>query len=134
MEMARRVWSISPLVVCIDFTLLRLQAWWSYFANRTRLDGDGRPISFTLKNVTNSTVRDFRIEAPPFWANTVADSVNVTYDGMYSNATNQDPLWKGQKYAFTRSYVQQIAENLAALSPILMVRARIPRSTIPPHD
>ncbi|KAI0668045.1 pectin lyase-like protein [Trametes maxima] len=72
------------------------QTWWSYYGNRTRQDGDGRPISLTLSNVTRGVVRDFRIEAQPFWCNTVADSRDVVYDGMYCNATNQDPLYAGQ--------------------------------------
>ncbi|KAK7062812.1 hypothetical protein VNI00_000305 [Paramarasmius palmivorus] len=68
------------------------QTWWSYFANRTRQDGDGRPISLTLNNVTNGKIQDVRVQAPPFWCNTVSHSRNVTYDGMLCNATNQDPL------------------------------------------
>ncbi|ESK92247.1 glycoside hydrolase family 28 protein [Moniliophthora roreri MCA 2997] len=72
------------------------QIWWSYFANRTRQDGDGRPISFTINNATNGIVRDFRIEAQPFWCNTVSHSKNITYDGMLCNATNQDPLYAGK--------------------------------------
>ncbi|KAJ8082262.1 hypothetical protein PM082_008110 [Marasmius tenuissimus] len=72
------------------------QPWWSFFATRTREDGDGRPISFTLNNVTNGLVRDFRVESPPFWCNTVSHSKNVTYDGMHCNATNQDPAFAGR--------------------------------------
>ena len=73
------------------------QPWWSYFATRTREDGDGRPVAFTLKNVARGVVRNFRIEAQPFWCNAVADSSEVVYDGMYCNATNQDPAFAGQK-------------------------------------
>ena len=73
------------------------QPWWSYFATRTREDGDGRPVSLTLSNVTRGVVRDFRIEAQPFWCNAVADSREVVYDGMYCNATNQDPTFAGMK-------------------------------------
>ena len=73
------------------------QPWWSYFATRVREDGDGRPIAFTLSNVTRALVKDFRIEAQPFWCNIVADSSEVTYDGMYCNATNQDPTYAGIK-------------------------------------
>ena len=73
------------------------QPWWTYFANRTREDGDGRPVAFTLSNVTRGVVKDFRIEAQPFWCNAVAESRDVTYDGMYCNATNQDPTYAGQK-------------------------------------
>lgn len=74
------------------------QPWWSYFATHTREDGDGRPVAFTLKNVTRGVVKDFRIEAQPFWCNAVADSREVVYDGMYCNATNQDPTFVGQKW------------------------------------
>ncbi|KAL0581692.1 hypothetical protein V5O48_000398 [Marasmius crinis-equi] len=63
---------------------------------RTREDGDGRPISFTLNNVTNGFVRDFRVESPPFWCNTASHSKNVTYDGMHCNATNQDSQFFGR--------------------------------------
>ncbi|KAF5325003.1 hypothetical protein D9619_009789 [Psilocybe cf. subviscida] len=73
------------------------QAWWSYYATRTRLDGDGRPISLTLWKAVNGVVRNFRIESPPFWSNTVAQSNNIVYDGMFVNATNTDPLYKGKK-------------------------------------
>jgi len=72
------------------------QTWWSFYGNKSRSDGDGRPIAFTLSNVTNGVVRNFRIESQPFWCNTVADSKNVVYDGMYCNATNTDPLYVGQ--------------------------------------
>ncbi|THH00268.1 hypothetical protein EW026_g2237 [Hermanssonia centrifuga] len=72
------------------------QTWWSFYGNRSRSDGDGRPIAFTLSNVTRGTVKNFRIESQPFWCNTVADSSDVVYDGMYCNATNQDPLYAGQ--------------------------------------
>ncbi|RPD53866.1 pectin lyase-like protein [Lentinus tigrinus ALCF2SS1-7] len=72
------------------------QPWWSHFHTVTREDGDGRPIAFTLKNVTRALVKDFRIESQPFWCNTVADSSEVVYDGMYCNATNQDPLYAGK--------------------------------------
>ncbi|KAL1664778.1 pectin lyase fold/virulence factor [Schizophyllum commune] len=72
------------------------QTWWSYFANRTREDGDGRPISFTLWQTSNATIRDFTVDSPPFWCNTVAESEYVLYDGMKCNATNQDPAWAGE--------------------------------------
>ena len=73
------------------------QVWWNYYTNRTREDGDGRPIAFTLSNVTRGTVRNFRIENQPFWCNTVADSRDVIYDGMLCNATNTNPAFAGQK-------------------------------------
>ncbi|KAL7278358.1 hypothetical protein ACG7TL_008334 [Trametes sanguinea] len=72
------------------------QTWWSFYGNRSRSDGDGRPVSLTLSNVTRGVIKDFRIEAQPFWCNAVADSKDVVYDGMYCNATNQDPLYVGQ--------------------------------------
>ncbi|KAH9850890.1 pectin lyase-like protein [Lenzites betulinus] len=72
------------------------QVWWSFYGNRTRADGDGRPVALTLSNVTRGVVRDFRIEGQPFWCNAVADSREVVYDGMLCNATNEDPLYKGQ--------------------------------------
>jgi galacturan 1,4-alpha-galacturonidase len=75
------------------------QPWWSAFATppRTRQDGDGRPIALTLWKVTRGIVRNFRIESPPFWSNAVAQSSDVTYDGMFINATNEDPKFFGQK-------------------------------------
>lgn len=73
------------------------QKWWSFYGNGTREDGDGRPVALTLSNVTRGTVANFRIESQPFWCNAVADSKDVVYDGMYCNATNQDPLYAGQK-------------------------------------
>ncbi|KAF9563844.1 pectin lyase-like protein [Agrocybe pediades] len=72
------------------------QAWWSFFATRTREDGDGRPISLTLFKAKRGIIRNFRIESPPFWSNAVADSSDITYDGMVVNATNEDPLFEGQ--------------------------------------
>lgn len=33
---------------------------------------------------------------PPFWANAIAESKNVLYDGMYINATNTDRRWENQ--------------------------------------
>ncbi|KAI0824306.1 pectin lyase-like protein [Trametes gibbosa] len=81
------------------------QTWWSFYGNgsttstttnRTRADGDGRPVALTLVNVTRGLVRDFRIEGQPFWCNAVADSREVVYEGMVCNATNGDPLYRGQ--------------------------------------
>ncbi|KAF7798140.1 hypothetical protein EIP86_009356 [Pleurotus ostreatoroseus] len=73
------------------------QVWWDYYANRTRLDGDGRPIALTLSDVTRGTVRGFRIEEQPFWCNAVAQSKEVVYDGMLCNATNTNPAFFGTK-------------------------------------
>ena len=73
------------------------QTWWNYFTNVTREDGDGRPLALTLYQVTNGTVKDFQIQAQPFWCNTVAESDNVVYDGMKCNATNGNPEFFGQK-------------------------------------
>ncbi|PPR03372.1 hypothetical protein CVT24_012497 [Panaeolus cyanescens] len=72
------------------------QPWWSYIATHGKADGDGRPIALTLWKVARAKVRNFRIESPPFWANTVAESSDVLYDGMFVNATNQDPLYVGK--------------------------------------
>jgi hypothetical protein len=78
------------------------QPWWSAFAAppRTRQDGDGRPIALTLWKVARGVVRNFRIESPPFWSNAVAQSTDVTYDGMFINATNEDPKFFGQNIVF----------------------------------
>lgn len=78
------------------------QTWWSYYSanNITRRDGDGRPIALSVVNATHGVVRDFRIEAQPFWCNTVAQSKDITYDGMYCNATNTDARFAGQKYVY----------------------------------
>jgi galacturan 1,4-alpha-galacturonidase len=73
------------------------QTWWNYFATRTRADGDGRPIALTLSHARRAAVRNFRVNAPPFWCNTVADSAGVVYDGMVCNATNTNPAYAGQK-------------------------------------
>lgn len=67
------------------------QAWWTYYANRTRADGDGRPVALTVWKAKRAVIRNFRIESPPFWANAVAESTDITYDGMFVNATNTDP-------------------------------------------
>ncbi|KAI0697631.1 pectin lyase-like protein [Cerioporus squamosus] len=72
------------------------QGWWSWYGNATRLDGDGRPVSLTLSNVTRGTVREFTVDAPPFWCNAVADSRDVVYDGMTCVAENADERWFGQ--------------------------------------
>lgn len=72
------------------------QPWWEYFTNHTREDGDGRPVSLTLSNVTRGTISNFKINSPPFWCNAVADSVDVTYDGMTCNATNVNPAFFNQ--------------------------------------
>ncbi|PPQ79080.1 hypothetical protein CVT25_002305 [Psilocybe cyanescens] len=72
------------------------QTWWSYFATHTRADGDGRPISLTVWNATRGAIKNFRIESPPFWSSAVAQSKDVVIDGMYINATNEDPLYIGK--------------------------------------
>lgn len=74
------------------------KTWWSYFATHTRADGDGRPVSLTIFNATRATINNFRIESPPFWSSAVAESQDVVIDGMYINATNEDPLYVGKKY------------------------------------
>lgn len=73
-----------------------MQSWWAY--HQSHMTTEGRPISLTLSNVTRGIVRNFRVEAPPSWCNTIAQSKDVLYDGMYCNATNQDPAYAGMKY------------------------------------
>lgn len=80
-----------------------LQPWWSYYANRTREDGDGRPIALTLSNVTHGRISNFHVISPPFWCNAVANSEDVIYDGMNCNATNTDPAGAGRKWVFLLS-------------------------------
>ncbi|KAF9451095.1 glycoside hydrolase family 28 protein [Macrolepiota fuliginosa MF-IS2] len=72
------------------------QPWWNFFTTVPRRDGNGRPISFTLWRVTRGVIRHFTILSPPFWANTVAESTDVVYNGMLVNATNTDPAFAGQ--------------------------------------
>ncbi|KIY63463.1 glycoside hydrolase family 28 protein [Cylindrobasidium torrendii FP15055 ss-10] len=72
------------------------QPWWDYFRVHQKADGDGRPISLTLHQATNGTVKDFQIQSPPFWCNTVAESNDIQYDGMTCHAVNENPEWYGQ--------------------------------------
>ncbi|KAJ6605084.1 pectin lyase-like protein [Mycena sp. CBHHK59/15] len=71
------------------------QPWWEYFTTHTREDGDGRPISLTLFRAVRGTIRNFAIQAQPFWCNCVAESKSVVYDGMLCNASNTDPAFAG---------------------------------------
>ncbi|KAK7023893.1 pectin lyase fold/virulence factor [Favolaschia claudopus] len=71
------------------------QPWWEYFTSHAKADGDGRPISLTVYRAEHGIIRDFAIEAPPFWCNTVADSKSVIYDGMRCNASNANPAFAG---------------------------------------
>ncbi|KAJ6624703.1 pectin lyase fold/virulence factor [Mycena sp. CBHHK59/15] len=71
------------------------QPWWEYFTTHTREDGDGRPISLTLFRAVRGTIRNFAIQAQPFWCNCVAESRSVVYDGMLCNASNTDPAFAG---------------------------------------
>ncbi|KAH9934179.1 pectin lyase fold/virulence factor [Fomitopsis serialis] len=71
------------------------QYWWNWYGTSSRLGGDGRPIAFTLWRVLLGVIKDFRIEGQPFWCNTVAESKDVVYDGMYCNATNTNPEYYG---------------------------------------
>lgn len=73
------------------------QPWWELFTTRPREDGDGRPISLTVWRATRAIIRNFRIESPPFWSNAVAESQDVTYDGMLVNASNTDPQFAGRE-------------------------------------
>ncbi|EJC98108.1 pectin lyase-like protein [Fomitiporia mediterranea MF3/22] len=72
------------------------QPWWEYFQSHTREDGDGRPLSLTVFEAERGTVRNFRIQSPPFWCNCVANSKDVLYDGMICNATNTNPAFFGE--------------------------------------
>ncbi|KAF9451094.1 glycoside hydrolase family 28 protein [Macrolepiota fuliginosa MF-IS2] len=72
------------------------QPWWTFFTSHTREDGDGRPISLTLWQAVRGVIRNFRIESPPFWSNTAAESQDILYDGMFVNASNTNPSFAGQ--------------------------------------
>ncbi|EJD00654.1 uncharacterized protein FOMMEDRAFT_187149 [Fomitiporia mediterranea MF3/22] len=72
------------------------QVRWNYFTSHTRQDGDGRPLSLTLLQSTHAQIRNFYIQSPPFWCNTVAMSKDVVYDGMVYNATNGNEEFFGQ--------------------------------------
>ncbi|TFK26877.1 pectin lyase-like protein [Coprinopsis marcescibilis] len=72
------------------------QTWWEYFTVVPRKDGNGRPIAFTIWKAKDAVIKDFKIISPPFWANAVAESSNILYDGMYINATNLNPKYAGQ--------------------------------------
>jgi hypothetical protein len=41
----------------------------------------------------------FHFQSPPFWSNAIANSINVTYDGMIVNATNMNDTFIDRKYA-----------------------------------
>ncbi|KAJ7737359.1 pectin lyase fold/virulence factor [Mycena metata] len=72
------------------------QPWWDFFTTVPRLDGDGRPIALTLFRAVRGVIRNFAIEAQPFWCNCIAESQSVVYDGMRCNATNQNATFAGQ--------------------------------------
>ncbi|KAJ3542061.1 hypothetical protein NMY22_g3649 [Coprinellus aureogranulatus] len=72
------------------------QPWYNHYTHTPRLDGDGRPIAFTLYKAKRAMIKDFNIHFPPFWANAVAESSDVVYDGMYVNATNTNPEFFNQ--------------------------------------
>ena len=89
---------VSKYALTIQFNALELlQPWWEYYTNHTREDGDGRPLSLTVFNATRGQIKDIRIDSPPFWCNAVANSIDITYDGMICNATNTNPAFSGQK-------------------------------------
>jgi hypothetical protein len=73
------------------------QAWWEYFTTHAKADGDGRPISLTVYRAQRGVIRNFAIEAQPFWCNCVAESRSVVYDGMRCNASNANPAFAGTK-------------------------------------
>ncbi|TEB32081.1 pectin lyase-like protein [Coprinellus micaceus] len=72
------------------------QPWYNHFTHTPRNDGDGRPISFTLWKAKRAVIKDFNIHFPPFWANAVAESSDILYDGMHINATNTNPEFFNQ--------------------------------------
>ena len=71
--------------------------WWDFFTTAPRADGDGRPISLTLFRAVRGVIRNFVIEAQPFWCNCIAESQSVVYDGMKCNASNTNATFFGQK-------------------------------------
>ncbi|KAI0672245.1 pectin lyase-like protein [Trametes maxima] len=93
------------------------QRWWSWYGNGTHLDGDGRPVALSLSHVARATVRDFRVEAPPFWCNAVADARDVLYDGMRCNATNADETYFGQNIVFNTDGIDTFrSDNITLLN------------------
>ncbi|EIW77480.1 hypothetical protein CONPUDRAFT_180601 [Coniophora puteana RWD-64-598 SS2] len=72
------------------------QPWWEYYTTVPRLGGDGRPLALTVYQAARGTISNFRIEAPPFWCNCIAESSDIVYDGMLCNATNTNPEFYGQ--------------------------------------
>ncbi|KAJ7213449.1 pectin lyase fold/virulence factor, partial [Mycena pura] len=70
--------------------------WWDFFTTVPRADGDGRPISLTLFRAVRGVIRNFVIEAQPFWCNCIAESQSVVYDGMKCNASNTNATFFGQ--------------------------------------
>ncbi|KAF9521778.1 pectin lyase fold/virulence factor [Crepidotus variabilis] len=91
------------------------QKWWSFYAGKPHNDGDGRPVSLSLVNVTRGEVRNFRIESPPFWANAVSQSSQVTYDGMYTNASSLDPAWEGQNLVLNTDGINTYRSSFVTL-------------------
>lgn len=91
------------------------QPWWDFFTNHTREDGDGRPVSLTLSNVTRGVVTNFKIDAPPFWCNAVADSEDVVYKGITCNATNTNPTFAGQNIVPNTDGIDTYRSNNVAL-------------------
>ncbi len=82
--------------VVAKLTLLH-QPWLNYYTTVPREDGDGRPLSLTVYQAVAARILNFQIQSPPFWCNAVAESSDVTYDGMTCNATNTNPEFYGQK-------------------------------------
>ena len=84
-----------PTIICFTSELLLTssQTWWNFFSlpENPREDGDGRPVSLTLSHVKRGAIKNFQVQAPPFWCNAVADSQDVLYQGMVCNATNTNP-------------------------------------------
>ncbi|KAJ7168135.1 pectin lyase fold/virulence factor [Mycena crocata] len=61
-----------------------------------KADGDGRPISLALFRAQHGAIRNFAIEAQPFWCNCIAEFQDVVYDGMFCNASNANPAFAGK--------------------------------------
>ncbi|KAH8805150.1 pectin lyase fold/virulence factor [Xylogone sp. PMI_703] len=72
------------------------QAWYTYAQGQS--NRFGRPISLTLYNSTNATVKNFSIRNPQFWSFYVQDSHDITLKSIYINGTNTDPHGDGENF------------------------------------
>ncbi|KAI0767366.1 pectin lyase-like protein [Fomes fomentarius] len=93
------------------------QHWWSWYGNATRLDGDGRPVSFTLSHVERAAVRNLRVDGPPFWCSAVADSKDVSLDGVTCVSENADARWFGQNIVWNTDGIDAFrSDNITLLN------------------